>query len=36
VSALRRGDAEEAERILASHIRRTRLVLAQHPEIFTT
>ncbi|WP_291037987.1 GntR family transcriptional regulator [Herbiconiux sp.] len=34
VSALRRGDADEAERVLASHIRRTRLELARHPEIF--
>jgi len=34
VSALRRRDAEEAERICASHIRRTRLELERHPEIF--
>ncbi|GAA2045865.1 GntR family transcriptional regulator [Agromyces tropicus] len=34
VAAIRRGDAEEAERVLADHIRRTRLALAQHPEIF--
>ncbi|GAA2244046.1 GntR family transcriptional regulator [Herbiconiux moechotypicola] len=36
VAALRRRDAEEAERVLASHIRRTRLELARHPEIFDT
>lgn len=34
VSALRRGDVEEAERVLAGHIRRTRLELAHHPELF--
>ncbi|CAN5371115.1 GntR family transcriptional regulator [soil metagenome] len=34
VGALRRGDAEDAERVLAGHIRRTRLELARHPEIF--
>lgn len=34
VGALRRGDAEEAERVLAIHIRRTRLELQRHPEIF--
>ena len=34
VSAFRRGDIEEAERTLAAHIRRTRLELARHPEIF--
>lgn len=34
VSALRRRDAEEAERVIASHIRRTRLSLERHPEIF--
>lgn len=34
VAAFRRGDPEEAERILAVHIRRTRLELARHPEIF--
>jgi len=34
VAAFRRGDSEEAERILAAHIRRTRLELARHPEIF--
>jgi len=34
VSAIRRRDAEDAERILAGHIRRTRLELERHPEIF--
>lgn len=36
VTALRRGDSEEAERTLANHIRRTRLELARHPDIFST
>ena len=34
VSAIRRGDVDEAERILAGHIRRTRLELARHPQVF--
>jgi DNA-binding GntR family transcriptional regulator len=34
VAAFRRRDTEEAERVLAAHIRRTRLELARHPEIF--
>ncbi len=34
VLAIERGDADEAERIVHAHIRRTRLSLAQHPEIF--
>jgi DNA-binding GntR family transcriptional regulator len=34
VAALRNHDAEDAERVLAGHIRRTRLALARHPEIF--
>jgi DNA-binding GntR family transcriptional regulator len=34
VSALRNRDSEDAERVLASHIRRTRLALGRHPEIF--
>ncbi len=34
VAAVRRRDADEAERVLSSHIRRTRLELARHPEIF--
>jgi len=35
VAAIREGDSHEAERVLAGHIRRTRLHLAQHPEVFT-
>jgi DNA-binding GntR family transcriptional regulator len=34
VSAIRHRDADEAERVLAGHIRRTRLELSRHPEIF--
>ncbi len=34
VNAIRRGDADEAERVLAAHIRRTRLGLGRHPEVF--
>ena len=34
VSAIRRRDLDEAERVLTGHIRRTRLELARHPEIF--
>jgi DNA-binding GntR family transcriptional regulator len=34
VAAFRRRDTEEAERVLAAHIRRTRLELARHPELF--
>jgi DNA-binding GntR family transcriptional regulator len=34
VDAIRRRDTDEGERILRSHIRRTRLSLAEHPEIF--
>lgn len=34
VHALRRRDADEAEHVLAGHIRRTRLELARHPETF--
>jgi DNA-binding GntR family transcriptional regulator len=34
-AALRRGDVEEAERVLTGHIRRTRLALATHPEVFS-
>ncbi|WP_269800331.1 FCD domain-containing protein [Microbacterium sp. BR1] len=35
VSAMRRRDPEEAERALAGHIRRSRLELRRHPEVFT-
>jgi DNA-binding GntR family transcriptional regulator len=34
VDCLRRGDADDAERVLVMHIRRTRLELGRHPEIF--
>jgi DNA-binding GntR family transcriptional regulator len=34
LSALRRRDVEDAERVLLGHIRRTRLELARHPEVF--
>lgn len=34
VAALRGSDVEEAEIVLARHIRRSRLELARHPEIF--
>lgn len=34
VAALREGDSDGAERVLAGHIRRTRLRLARHPEVF--
>lgn len=34
VSALQRHDSDDAERILTGHIRRTRLELARHPEVF--
>lgn len=34
VAAIRRGDDDEAASVLTRHIRRTRLELARHPEIF--
>ena len=34
VSALRDGDLKLAEQIVAIHIRRTRVNLERHPEIF--
>ena len=34
LAAITRGDTEDAERILYGHIRRTRLELAKHPEVF--
>ncbi|MFG1932591.1 GntR family transcriptional regulator [Mycobacterium sp. NPDC048908] len=34
VTAIREQDCEEAERVLWGHIRRTRLQLARHPEVF--
>jgi DNA-binding GntR family transcriptional regulator len=36
LDALSRRDAEDAERYLAGHIRRTRIELAAHPEVFRT
>ena len=35
VEAIRSADAEDAERVLEGHIRRTRLRLALHPEAFS-
>lgn len=34
IAALCDGDIEDAERVLAGHIRRTRRQLAKHPELF--
>lgn len=34
VTALRRKDSDDAERVLLGHIRRTRLELLGHPELF--
>jgi DNA-binding GntR family transcriptional regulator len=34
VAAIRDGDSDEAERVLFGHIRRTRLQLVRHPEVF--
>lgn len=34
LAAITRGDSDDAERILYGHIRRTRLELAKHPEVF--
>ena len=34
VDCIGRRDADDAERVLVTHIRRTRLALEQHPEIF--
>lgn len=36
VAALRDGDVDDAERVLAGHIRRTRRQLAAHPELFAS
>ncbi len=36
LSAILKNDVEDAERILFGHIRRTRLELAQHPDVFPT
>ncbi|WP_455356430.1 GntR family transcriptional regulator [Streptomyces sp. SYSU K217416] len=34
VEAIKRGDPVDAERFLVGHIRRTRLALSHHPELF--
>jgi DNA-binding GntR family transcriptional regulator len=34
VDCIRRQDPDDAERVLVTHIRRTRLELEQHPELF--
>jgi DNA-binding GntR family transcriptional regulator len=34
LDCVRRQDADDAERVLVTHIRRTRLALQKHPEIF--
>ena len=34
VDCLRRQDPDDAERVLVMHMRRTRLALEKHPEIF--
>jgi DNA-binding GntR family transcriptional regulator len=36
VNALRLRDADEAEQVLARHIRRSRIELGRHPEVFET
>lgn len=36
LDALRRRDPEDAERFLSGHIRRTRVELTSHPELFAT
>lgn len=35
VTSLREGDVEGAEQVITGHIRRTRRMLARHPEIFS-
>jgi DNA-binding GntR family transcriptional regulator len=35
VDAISRSDSDDAERILLGHIRRTRIELDRHPEVFT-
>lgn len=34
LDCIRRQDADDAERVLVTHIRRTRLALERHPEVF--
>lgn len=36
VAAIQRHDVDDAARVLFGHIRRTRVELANHPELFTT
>lgn len=36
VTALRDGDLDTAERVIEGHIRRTRRLLSQHPEVFAS
>lgn len=36
LDCVRRQDADDAERVLVTHIRRTRLELQKHPEIFAS
>lgn len=36
VNALRHRDEDDAERVLAGHIRRSRLELGRHPEVFAS
>jgi hypothetical protein len=36
LAAIKKCDADDAERILFGHIRRTRLELAQHPDVFNS
>jgi DNA-binding GntR family transcriptional regulator len=36
IDAVRRGDHTSAEQLLALHIRRTRIELSHHPEVFET
>ena len=36
VAAIRENDPDEAERVLFGHIRRTRLQLTRHPEVFSS
>lgn len=35
LSAIKKRDLDDAERVLYGHIRRTRLELGQHPDVFT-
>ncbi|MEU6602553.1 GntR family transcriptional regulator [Streptomyces flaveolus] len=35
IAAIKQADVVDAERFLAAHIRRTRLALSHHPELFT-